>query len=80
MGLQRTSNYYHCFDRLLCQHCMRRQRCCMDTLLNIAMCHAHGQALLQSLPATSQLPGFSDLWLRILRVLQVCTCSFLAAQ
>jgi hypothetical protein len=29
------------------------------------------QALLQSLPVTSSLPGFSNLWLRILRVLQV---------
>lgn len=29
------------------------------------------QALLQSLPVTSALPGFSNLWLRILRVLQV---------
>ena len=29
------------------------------------------QALLQSLPVTSPLPGFSNLWLRILRVLQV---------
>jgi hypothetical protein len=37
------------------------------------------QALLQSLPATSPLPGFSNLWLRVLRVLQVGTPVFRAS-